>query len=90
MSDQPIIPVKVRTARKRHRCDHYLCGGWIEPGDQYEDHRLPPGRDDVGNTRWIKHRVHFPSWPGSGYDGCVLAGAYQEHAARMTRQVITA
>jgi hypothetical protein len=90
MSYQPIIPVKVRTARKRLRCDHYLCGGWIEPGEQYEDHRLPPGRGDVGSTHWIKHRVHAPQHPESGYDGCVLASAYQEHAARMNQQAVPA
>jgi hypothetical protein len=90
MSYQPIIPVKVRTARKRLRCDGHLCHAWIEPGDQYEDHRLPPGQVEVGNTRWLKHRVHVPRHPDSGPDGCILAAAYQEHADRMNRQVIPA
>jgi hypothetical protein len=79
---RPRIPVRIRTARKRHRCDDYLCKGWIEPGERYEDHRLPPGDIDVGNTHWIRHKVHAPRWPERGPDGCALAGAYQERARR--------
>jgi hypothetical protein len=76
------IPVKVRTARKRHRCDGYPCPAkWIEPGERYEDHRLPPG-GDAGYTHWVRHKVHAPTRPAAGANGCDLAGAYQEQAAR--------
>src|SRR5580704_1292338 len=78
-----IIPIRIRTARKRRRCDGYPCAAvWIEPGERYEDHRLPPGNIDIGNTRWLMHKVHAPRFPSSGPDGCTLSAAYQENAAR--------
>ena len=80
-----IIPLRIRTARKRQRCDDYLhpCGGWIEPGERYEDHRTPPGSYDWGDSdHWRVAKIHAPHFPASGPTGCELAGAYREHAAR--------
>jgi hypothetical protein len=80
MSDyQPVIPVRVRTARKPHRCDGFLCTTPILPGDRYEDHRLPPG-GEMGYRHWVRHKVHLGG-SGSG-TGCDEAAAYAEKAAR--------
>lgn len=73
--------IKIRTARKQHRCDGYPCREPIEPGEVYEDHRQPPGDYDWGSyARWVRHKVHAPrqGWP----DGCELAAAYHEQARR--------
>jgi hypothetical protein len=84
-----IIPMRIRTARVPHPCDNYpRCpAGGIWPGEQYEDHRLPPGREPYEqSTRWIKHKIHYPRIPENGNaDGCELAAAYREHAARVSR-----
>ncbi len=78
-----IIPACVRTARVAHRCDgHPHCGG-IGPGEQYEDWRLPPGRDVKTGPHWRKLKVHHPADPpGGGPSGCDLAAAYRENASR--------
>ena len=77
-----IIPTRVRTARVAHRCDGYpRCAG-IEPGEQYEDWRLPPGRDVNTGSCWWKVKVHHPASPdGVAATGCELA-AYRENARR--------
>lgn len=84
MSDtDTIIPVRIRTARTRHACAGTTdrCGG-IQPGDRYEDWRLPPQRDVNTGDQWWKLKVHYPSRPESGADGCELAAAYREHDER--------
>lgn len=35
--------LKIRTARKQHRCDGYPCDTPIRPGERYEIHSAPPG-----------------------------------------------
>ncbi len=77
-AERPVIPVVVRTARRRLPCDgcRHACGGWIERGERYEDHRLPPMRcGDAGNTRWLQQRVHHPS------AGCAAGGALPDALA---------
>ena len=76
---QPVIPVKVRTARIQHRCDGWQCATPIYPGDKYEDHRLPPG-GEMGYRKWLRHKVHLGG-SGSGH-GCDEAAAYAEKRAR--------
>lgn len=58
---------KIRTARKRYRCEHAgyecpghypVCSGWIEPGERYMRVALPPGDAEVGNTGWWSLRRH--------------------------------
>lgn len=85
MSEEPVIPVRVRTARKQHRCDEYLCRVPILPGEKYELHIVPPHRLDVMDVdHWLVHKAHWPRNGGSGQFllGCTLAAAYQEKAAR--------
>jgi hypothetical protein len=78
-----VIPVVVRTARTRHRCDGYRCRVPIAPGDRYEDHRLPPGTYDHGTyDRWVRQKIHAPHWAQDGPTGCEIAAAYREHATR--------
>jgi len=81
-TDQSVFPVRIRTARKPQRCDSYPPCPGIEPGERYEDHRLPPGNIDIGNRHWIRHKIHYPRLPENGPDGCTLAAAYREHQRR--------
>lgn len=79
-----IIPVQVRTARKRHRCDD--CAEDIEPGDRYEHSVIPPHRLDVMDVdHWLTWRCHHPRNPGPGLFllGCATAAAYREQQRRM-------
>lgn len=83
-----IIPVRVRRARVAHPCTGAVerCGG-IEPGELYEDWRLPPGRDVNTGDRWWKPRVDHPANPeGGGPTGCELAAAYRELAAGIAEE----
>jgi hypothetical protein len=74
MPEQTIIPVRVRTARIIHTCGQ--CPGLILPGQQYEDHRLPPGREPNEGDHWWPMKRHYAITNGySGY-GCDLAQAY--------------
>lgn len=77
-----ILPVEVRTARKRHVCDD--CGEPIEPGDRYELSATPPHRIDVYDVdRWLIWRTHYPRHDGRFFlRGCDEAAAYREHADR--------
>jgi hypothetical protein len=83
-----IIPMIIRTARVPRHCDNYpRCpAGGIQPGEQYEDLRLPPGREPYEeSTRWLKHKIHYPRiGVNGGPDGCEMAAAYREHATRET------
>jgi len=79
----PPVPVKIRTARKRHACDD--CGQPVEPGDRYELAVTPPNRDEnAPRDRWLAWRSH---WPRGGRKrthllGCDEAAAYRERAER--------
>lgn len=91
-----IIPVKVRTARKRHVCNGFGrrsgCRA-IEPGEQYEDIRVPPWRDGNESPLWWKAKVHHPSLNATvngGPTGCEIAAAYRENAERDARLVVAA
>lgn len=81
-----IIPPVIRTARVARPCDQYpRCpAGGIQPGERYEDLRLPPGREPFEqSTRWIMHKIHYPRINlDGGPDGCELAAAYAEQARR--------
>ena len=79
MSD--IIPVKIRTARKRHVCDD--CQEWIEPGEKYELTVWPPHRMDYMDVdNWLTWKCHWPrnTTAGSFLLGCATSAAYREHA----------
>ena len=77
-----ILPVEIRTARKRHTCDD--CGEPIEPGDRYELSVSPPHRVQEYNVgRWLTWRTHYPRHDrGEFLPGCAEAAAYRENAAR--------
>jgi hypothetical protein len=78
-----IIPTQVRTARVAHPCDGYPHCGGIEPGELYEDWRLPPWRDVNSGPYWRKLKVHHPAnGTDGGPNGCEIAAAYREHARR--------
>jgi hypothetical protein len=79
-----ILPVEVRTARKRHACDD--CQEWIEPGTRYEMSVTPPHRNqDYYVPAWLTWRTHYPRHDGDRFlPGCAEAAAYQEQAARET------
>jgi hypothetical protein len=73
----------IRTARKRHRCGR--CRDPIEPGERYEDVRVPPWRAGNESPFWWRGKQH---WDGDYPHGwaCVEAAAYREHALRQTRR----
>ena len=52
--------VRVRKSRKRRTCSR--CGGTIQPGELYEDARLPPG-GELGNTGWWRSTSHVGAYP---------------------------
>jgi len=79
----PPVPVKIRTARKRHACDE--CDQWIEPGEKYELCTTPPHRLDVTDVdSWLDWRSHYPRIGPAGQFllGCAVAAAYRERAER--------
>lgn len=81
MPEQAIIPIRIRTARIVHTCGQ--CLSPILPGEQYEDRRLPPGRDPTAGAHWWPVEYHYAITSGySGY-GCDVAEAYREQAARL-------
>lgn len=77
-----ILPVEIRTARKRHACDD--CHYSIMPGEKYEFQVAPPHRIDVYDVdRWLTWRTHYPRHDGRRFlIGCDLSAAYKEKAAR--------
>ena len=83
--DGAVLPVKVLTARKRHRCDD--CKQPIEAGDRYELSVSPPHRIqeyDVGC--WLTYRTHHPRHDQAVFLlGCDLAAACREKAEREKR-----
>jgi hypothetical protein len=77
-----VLPVQVRTARKRHVCND--CPVPIEPGERYELSATPPHRLDVWDSgRWLTWRAHYPRHDGGRFlRGCAVAAAYAEKAER--------
>jgi hypothetical protein len=69
----------VRTARKRHRC--WRCSVPIEPGERYEDWRVPPWRAGNESPGWWRGKQHRDDDYPSGFL-CAEAAAYWERAAR--------
>ena len=69
----------IRTARRRHRCGR--CNVPIEPGERYEDWRVPPWRGGNESDLWWRGKQH---WDGDYPHGwaCAEAAAHREHAAR--------
>ena len=81
--DGAVLPVKVLTARKRHRCDD--CKQPIEAGDRYELSVSPPHRIqeyDVGC--WLTWRTHYPRHDGPRFlPGCDEAAVRREKEVRV-------
>ena len=69
----------IRAARTRHWCE--LGRHWIEPGERYEDWRVPPGRADNESPRWWRGKRHADEGRGYGI-ACDEADAYREHTER--------
>jgi hypothetical protein len=74
-----ILPVKVRTARKQHRCER--CRKPIRLGDKYAMHTLPPRRDVNESDHWWVLRTHADLGREFGI-GCDEAAAYRENEER--------
>ena len=80
MSDyKPVIPVKVRTARKQHDCR--ACLKPIRPGEQYQIWSAPPWRDDNESPRWAVVKSHLGAFSDGGH-GCDESAAYAEKQRR--------
>jgi hypothetical protein len=78
----------VRTARSRHRCTGPYPGDhWIEPGEQYEDWRVPPWSGGNESPTWWRGKRHV----GAGdHRVCDEIEAYREKAVREQRALLTA
>jgi len=78
--DGAVLPVEVRTARKRHMCDD--CRHPIEPGTRYELSVSPPHRiQEYDVPRWLTWRTHYPRHDGSRFlPGCDEAAMRREKA----------
>jgi hypothetical protein len=70
----------IRTARTRHWCG--LGRHWIEPGERYEDWRVPPWRGGNESDRWWRGKRHSDLGYPDGWV-CAEADAYREHARRL-------
>lgn len=70
--------VRTRTARKSRDCER--CHEPIEPGEQYEDERMPPWGGDGANESpyWRRLTCHVRAYPDG--IGCDEAAAYHESA----------
>lgn len=75
MRSGAVLPVQVRTARKRYQCND--CPLPIEPGQRYELAVSPPHRIDVYDVdRWVTWRTHYPRHDGREFlPGCQDAAA---------------
>ena len=78
----------IRTARVRHVCGAlYPRGHAIEPGEQYEDWRVPPWTGGNESPTWWLGKRHV----GSGDQiMCEEIEAYREKAAREQRALLVA
>jgi hypothetical protein len=82
-----VLPVEVRTARKRHPCND--CDIPIEPGDKYELSASPPHRiQEYDVACWLIWRSHHPRHGRSHafLPGCYEAAAYREKNEREANQ----
>ena len=66
----------IRTARTRHWCG--LGRHWIEPGEQYEDWRVPPWRGGNESPNWWTGQRHV----GEYGMACDEIDAYRENQCR--------
>ena len=73
-----VLPVEVRTARKRHACND--CRVPIDPGDKYELCAFPPHSiPEYDTDRWIIWRNHYPRRDGDRFlAGCADAADRKE------------
>ena len=71
--------LEIRTARTRHWCG--LGRHDIEPGERYEDWRVPPWRGGNEQPRWWKGKRHVQEGRQFGMT-CDEIDAHRENAAR--------
>ena len=69
----------IRTARKRQWCGRGRH--WIEPGERYEDWRVPPWRGGNESPRWWRGKRHADEGREFGR-ACDEAEAYRERERR--------
>lgn len=71
--------IKVRTARKRHRCTtrSYGCASTVQPGERYAQWAMPPG-GELGALGWWHGVVCAPCSVGRPYAEQVLGKTEKE------------
>lgn len=83
MADQlGFVVTRTATRILRHPCAE--CDEPISTGQQYEEHKLPPG-GELGYEHWQRAVMHAPSRykPAlAKVTGCELIDAYRENAER--------
>lgn len=91
MSETRVIDgalMTVRTARVRHICDGpYPDGHSIEPGEQYEDWRVPPYRGGHEAPTWWQGKRHLGA---ADSRVCDEIEAYRENVARQRHALLVA
>ena len=74
----------IRTARTSHWCE--LGRHAIEPGERYEDWRVPPWRGGNESPRWWRGKRHADEGREHGIT-CDETDAYREYATREKAEV---